>query len=172
LYRSENSLALYDEFVTNLSISSEPIHSAGAKSVFYAAIDELNRRYGGTEDEQHLHLDELEAPNGFFLVARKDTHPVGGVGVREIVAGAQRIGEVKRLWVRPDVRRQGIAEALMADVLEHARLAGFAQLYLETGGAQPEAIAFYPKIGWQSVASFPEGVFSYPEAHRFTMTLN
>jgi len=140
-------------------------------SVLHAAVDELSRRYGEGADQGHLELEQLEPPHGIFLVARIEGHPVGGVGLRSIGAPESHFGEVKRLWVRPDLRRSGVAAALMVDIEERARLLGYEQLYLETGPAQPEALAFYPKIGWIRVDDFPPGAFTHHVASRFTRIL-
>ncbi len=132
----------------------------------FSARDELDRRYGPGSDAQ-LADDELAAPNGLFVVARLDTHPAGGVGVRTILSPSSGVGEIKRLWVRPDLRRSGVAAALMNEVERAARTAGFQELYLETGPRQPEAQAFYARIGWTRVADFPPGAHSYPEGIKF-----
>jgi GNAT superfamily N-acetyltransferase len=154
--------------VSNLIVEDELITSHGALSVYHAAIDELSRRYGGSDEEFHLAIEELLPPRGLFLVARADGHPVGGVGLRPIGDDALMLGEVKRLWVRPDQRRHGVAAKLMSTLEERARESGYAQLYLETGYAQPEALALYQNTGWNPVEHFPAGAFSYPTAYRFT----
>lgn len=154
-----------------LTINDESIESSGALSVFYAAVDELHRRYGGAEDASQFSTGELHGPLGLFLVARVDGHPAGGVGVRTISDPALDCGEIKRLWVRPDLRRTGVAAALMFDIEDRARTLGYRQLYLETGPAQPEAQSLYPKIGWDPVDEFPPGAFSHPGAFRFTKVL-
>ncbi len=154
----------------NVEIAEEPVTSSAGLSLYHAAIDELIRRYGG-DDGLHVDYSELSPPRGLFLVARVDGHPVGGVGVRPIGASEERFGEVKRLWVRPDQRRHGLAAALMSALETHARDHGFRQLYLETGEAQPEALAFYRATGWSEVAAFPPGAYSYPTATRFTKSL-
>jgi GNAT superfamily N-acetyltransferase len=141
--------------VSKVTIKEESIESSGALSVVYAATDELIRRYGGPGDE-HLTFDDLRSPNGFFLVARVEGHLVGGVGVR---------------WVRPDLRRGGIAKSLMNEIEIHAKQKGYARLFLETGPAQPEAIAFYEATGWLSVSEFPPDAFSHPIASRFVKDL-
>lgn len=152
-------------------IDDELITSHGALAVFHAAIDELNRRYGGSDEDQHLHVEELLPPTGAFLVARAEGHPIGGVGLRPISNPDLRVGEIKRLWVRPDLRRQGIGQLLMDAVEHRARAIGFERLYLESGYAQPEALELYRTSGWEPVEQYPPGAFSYPLASRFTKAL-
>jgi GNAT superfamily N-acetyltransferase len=157
--------------VFSLTIEDEPIDSSGAQSAYQSAIDELTRRYGAGDATWQLDLDEFKPPLGIFLVARADSHPAGCVGVRSITSPALHVGEVKRLWVRPDLRRSGVAAALMERIEDRARFAGYVQLYLETGDAQPEAQALYAKLGWEPIDDFPEGAFSHPRALRFTKVL-
>lgn len=157
--------------VIELSIEDELITTSGALSVFKAAVDELNRRYGSIDDDTQMNIEELMPPTGIFLVARQDGHLCGGVGLRRIVEPVHQLAEVKRLWVRPDLRRHGVAAQLMNEVEQRARTMGYRQLYLETGPAQPEAVAFYPKHGWTAVDRFPEGAFTHEGAFRFTKVL-
>ncbi|HEY1825884.1 MAG TPA: GNAT family N-acetyltransferase [Acidimicrobiales bacterium] len=154
-----------------LVIGDELITTHGALSVYHASIDELSRRYGGSDEDKHLHVEELMAPTGTFLVARLDDHPVGGVGIRPIGDPAHDIGEVKRLWVRPDLRRAGIGLQLMDRAEVRAKELGFRQLYLESGYAQPEALELYRNSGWREVDNYPPGAYSYPKANRFMKDL-
>jgi putative acetyltransferase len=157
--------------VPALTIDDESIATSGALSVLYAADDELKRRYGGDGDGPHLHVDELAAPLGLFLVARVNGDIAGGIGLRPIGGPDQHLGEVKRLWVRPDLRRGGIAGALMDEMERRARLLGYVRLYLETGPKQPEAVALYASIGWDSIVEYPTGIFCHPMSYRFTKLL-
>ena len=154
-----------------VTIQEESIHTSGALSVFHAAVDELNRRYGHSDDAHHLSNDELASPRGSFLVARLEGHLAGGVGLRAIAEPERALGEVKRLWVRPDLRRGGVAAQLMDALEDRARELNYRQLYLETGRAQPEALAFYPATGWIEVDAFPEGAFTHELTTRFTKVL-
>ena len=155
----------------SLSINDEPFNSSGALSVLNAATDELNRRYHSVEDDMATHMEQPGPPRGAFLVARLDGHLAGGVGVRSISDPELLLGEVKRLWVRPDLRRSGVAATLTAAIEERARQLGYRRLFLETGPAQPEALAFYPKHGWTQVADFPPAAFTHPVATRFAKVL-
>lgn len=157
--------------MSKLVIDDELITSHGALSVYHASIDELNRRYGGSEEDRHLHIEELMAPTGAFVVARLDGHPIGGVGVRSISNPDLHLGEIKRLWVRPDQRRGGVGAALMGAIEDRSRQIGIVQLYLESGYAQPEALELYRASGWTSVADYPSGAHCYPISERFTKLL-
>lgn len=154
-----------------VTISESLMSDPGALSVYFAAIDELNRRYGGSDEGHRLAPEEMEPPLGVFLLARDEGHPVGGVGLRPIGSPNGRFAEVKRLWVRPDCRRDGIARRLMDELEARAHALGYEGLYLETGYAQPEALAFYPRHGWNLIDEFPEGAFSHPLATRFYKAL-
>lgn len=151
-----------------LAVSAEPITSYGARSVYLAALDELARRYGRSTLREAF--EEYEPPLGLFLVARDGGDLAGGVGVRAIADGGA-VGEVKRLWVRPDLRRRGVATALMSAAEAAARDRGFTRLYLETGARQPEAIALYERLAWTPVETYPEGAVTHPDTLRFTKPL-
>ena len=156
----------------NVVVSPEPVDSPGVQALINAAQDELDRRYGLDDTDQgHLHVEDMVPPRGLFVVARLDGHLAGGVAVRSIGEIGHHFGEIKRLWVRPDLRRCGVALLLMDAVEEHSRQLGLVEIYLETGWLQPEAHSFYVKTGWQRVEQFPDGAWSYPQGIKFSKVL-
>ena len=155
----------------SVTVVAESIDTSGALAILHAASDELQQRYGGGSDDAHLSVDELRPPQGLFLVARHERHLVGGVGLRSIADPSLRFAEVKRLWVRPDLRREGIGLVLMNEIESKARELGYVALYLETGPAQPEALALYRTNGWTEIDQYPDGGFCHPQSHRFTKDL-
>jgi GNAT superfamily N-acetyltransferase len=157
--------------VISVTVDAESIDASGALAILHAASDELQQRYGGEGDNAHLSVDELRPPFGLFLVARHERQLVGGVGLRAIADPSLHFGEVKRLWVRPDLRREGIGLELMKEIETRARGLGNAVLFLETGPAQPEALALYRSNGWTEIDEYPAGVFCHPQAHWFKKDL-
>jgi GNAT superfamily N-acetyltransferase len=157
--------------VIPITVIAESIDTSGALAILHAASDELQQRYGGEGDNQHLQVDELRPPLGLFLVARRGRHLVGGVGLRSILEPERHYAEVKRLWVRPDLRREGIGLTLMNEIERGAKELGVVTLYLETGPAQPEAVALYESTGWSRIENYPSGVFCHPQSHRFKKDL-
>ena len=147
-------------------LALEEATTSGARALIYAAEDELDRRYGVGADTSGLTEDAMVPPQGFFITARHDGQLAGGVGLRRGKSD-HVVGEVKRLWVRPDLRRSGLAALLMARLEEEATTLGLRHLFLETGGRQPEAASFYVKTGWQRVTRFPDGSSGHPHGRIF-----
>ena len=98
-------------------------------------------------------LCQLENGRGFFVLARLDGRPVGTGAVRILEPG---VGEVKRMYVRPEARRRGVARAVLVKLEESARDTGIHTLRLETGTRQPEAIALYEGEGYRPIPCFGE----------------
>ncbi len=90
-------------------------------------------------------------PQGVFLLALSDGMPIGCVSLRPL-EGAE--AEVKRLWVHPDARGQGLARRLMTALEARARALGYQRLKLDSNSALTEAITLYRRMGWTDCASY------------------
>jgi GNAT superfamily N-acetyltransferase len=143
---------------SGLVLAQEPYGDAGPRWVVAQAEAEIVLRYGDLDDgELGLTAAMFDPPNGAFLVARRGDAagpPLGGVGVRAIHPG---LGQIRRLWVDPGQRGQGVARALMAAVEDAALALGLTHLRLGTGDRQPEAVALYESSGWQRVLVGDDG---------------
>lgn len=134
-------------------LAREPSATEGPRWVVAQAEAELVVRYGLLHDnERSLTVAMFDPPAGVFLVARREGAagpPLGGVGLRAIHPHRNpAVGEVRRLWVDPEQRGQGIARRLMEGLEEAAGELGLIHLRLVTGDRQPEAIALYESSGW------------------------
>jgi putative acetyltransferase len=111
---------------------------------------ELDARYG-TDDHEPGAVPTAETVT-VFLVARDGSGTaVGCGGIRLLGPGS---GEVKRMYVEPSVRGSGVAAALLRALEEHARGLGITRLLLETGTAQPDAIRFYQREGYEPIEAY------------------
>ena len=99
----------------------------------------------------HAVPEEFALPGGVFVLALLDGQPVACGGFRPLRAG---IAELKRMYVRPDTRGSGLGRRLLEHLEESARRAGYAQLWLETGTEQPEAMALYASAGYSPIPAF------------------
>ncbi|GAA1478092.1 GNAT family N-acetyltransferase [Nocardioides aestuarii] len=114
-------------------------------------------RYGGRDDTP---LDPLmfEPPSGSFFVGYLDDVPVASGAWRrrgDVEAfGVTVTAEVKRMYVSPTARGRGLARAVLAHLEATAAAGGAHAMVLETGTAQPEAIALYESAGYTRIADF------------------
>nr|WP_035835411.1 GNAT family N-acetyltransferase [Cryobacterium roopkundense] len=127
---------------------------------------EYDARYGeGAGDSvDEIGASEFDAPHGGFLVLRDGEHTVAGGGIHRYSADT---AEIKRMWTNPNYRRQGHATIVLAQLERLARDLGFARVRLETGYAQPEALALYRSLGYTDIGNY--GV--YEGAYGFERTL-
>lgn len=96
---------------------------------------------------EYRELREVYRPPGDLLVAEYGGHLVGCAGLA-VLAGTPGTAEVKRLYVRPARRGQGIARAMMSRVHDHAGRAGLTRLVLDVLPTRTVALGFYRRLGY------------------------
>jgi putative acetyltransferase len=89
------------------------------------------------------------------VVAYADGVPVGCGAFKEFTA---ELVEIKRMFVQPTHRGQGVASAVLAELERWAHELGYAGCVLETGKKQPEAIRLYQKSGYALVPNYGQYV--------------
>ncbi len=146
----------------SLSIAAEPMDSADAFRLIagldagLAALYPPEQRFG-----PNLKAEQLEDGRGTFLVARDGGRAVGCGALRALDATS---AEVKRMYVEPDQRGNGVGRAVLRRLEAAARDMGVQHLVLETGVHQGAAIALYRSAGfapidcWGEYASSPTSV--------------
>ncbi|MES2015544.1 MAG: GNAT family N-acetyltransferase [Pseudomonadota bacterium] len=98
------------------------------------------------ESRHALDLESLKQANVLFAVARDNTGQAIGCGA---IVVTPEFGEIKRLYIRPNGRGQGVARKLLTQLESRAMDAECTLLRLETGPYQPEALAFYAAAGYE-----------------------
>lgn len=151
--------------VSDLEITLTPFAAGAARAMVAEAQAELARRYGGDGDETPMSDSEFDPPEGAFFIAYRDGLAAGCAGWRSHGEHGE-VAELKRMYVGPFFRSSGVATALLRVVEDSARSAGRAQLILECGPKQPEAVALYEKHGYERIENFgyhrdKPGVLSY-----------
>jgi len=83
-----------------------------------------------------------------YYVAIVEGKIVGGGGVSAL-NGSHEICELRKLFLLPEYRQQGIGEALARRCLDHAKTSGYSSCYLDTLSSMEQAISLYKKLGFQ-----------------------
>lgn len=150
-----------------IDVTEEPYDGEVAHALVAALHAEIDERYADemtawTPEERDAdavgYLGEVTVelttrPRGVFMLAWLDGQPVG-CGALKPLDDAVGIGEVKRMFTAPGGRRQGVGRAVLARLEEVAIELGYERMQLETGTAQPEALALYASHGWHRIASY------------------
>ncbi len=94
---------------------------------------------------------DLGPPGGTFLIGWQNGVAVCCGGVKRLPDGAC---EIKRMYVVPAARRQGIARALLGALEDAARGLGYSIARLDTGPKQPHAQAMYEAASYRPIGNF------------------
>lgn len=94
---------------------------------------------------------EMEPPGGTYLVIYRDDEPIAGGGVKRL---SDDTAEIKRMYVVPEARGQGVARALLVALEDAARALGYAKVRLDTGPGQPHARRLYQSAGYVEMADY------------------
>jgi GNAT superfamily N-acetyltransferase len=89
------------------------------------------------------------------VVAYQHDKPVGCGAFKEFEPG---MVEIKRMYVRPECRQQGVARAVLGELETWAAELGYTTAVLETGKRQPEAIALYQRNGYEFTPNYGQYV--------------
>lgn len=87
----------------------------------------------------------------YTVVAYVDDQPAGSGALRWYTDDA---AEIKRMFVKPGYRGQGIAKAMLRELETWAAELNFSSCILETGQNQPEAIALYTGMGFNLIPNY------------------
>jgi ribosomal protein S18 acetylase RimI-like enzyme len=91
-------------------------------------------------------------PQGRLLLAECQGQLAGCVALHPLEPG---VCEMKRLYLRPQFRGQGLGRALAERIIAEARQIGYRCMRLDTvGPVMKDAVAMYRKLGFKEVAPY------------------
>lgn len=120
---------------------------------------ELDNQYGisfAIEEILERNMADLtpfRPPRGSLRLAEDTT---GAVGIACLQQIGPNVGEIKRMYVRPEARGAGIGRALLAGVLEDARAADYQRVRLDSVRFMHAAHALYQSAGFVERGPYKE----------------
>jgi GNAT superfamily N-acetyltransferase len=135
--------------LTSLTVTLTSAPTDAVRGLITELEDILSAEYP-PENRHGLSLEAIFQPHVRFFVATLDGVPAGCGGV----ALFEGFAEVKRMYVRPAARGQGVARAILARLEAETRAANLPVLRLETGGKQTDALRLYHRYGFSDCPAF------------------
>jgi GNAT superfamily N-acetyltransferase len=133
-----------------IELREEPYDGPVAQALIAAVQAEYVVRYGGPDDGP-VDPAEFAPPDGVFLVGYVDAEPVATGAYRRHAEGEI---EIKRMYVVPVARGNGLSRVMLKALEDRARASGVIRIVLETGDRQPEAVSLYESSGYARIAGF------------------
>ncbi len=100
------------------------------------------------EEEMGRVSDYYAQHNGSFWLAERHSQLVGMFGLEQY---GDQDAELRRMYVSPQARRQGIAQSMLTFAEEKCRVDGVQNLHLSTSELQHAALALYRNCGFHLV---------------------
>lgn len=98
-------------------------------------------------------LNKYFPPTGCLFLCKYENEIVGTACMRKI---GDKIGEIKRMYVRSIYRGNGIGRTLLKKLFEEARHFGYSKLRLDSGPFMKEAQGLYKSFGFNRIKPYPE----------------
>jgi ribosomal protein S18 acetylase RimI-like enzyme len=132
--------------------SDEEIQQARQLFEEYSAWLGINLCFQNFDKELAELPGDYAPPTGRLLLVLEGDRTAGSVALRKIGDG---IGEMKRLYVRPDFRGQGLGRKLTETLIHEARDIGYRSMRLDTlPGKMDQAIAMYHSLGFKHIEPY------------------
>ena len=114
---------------------------------------ELGSRYGD-DGAGAFSVEDVQIPRSAFVIAYVDGHPMGCGALKPFALDMPNIAEVKRMFVEPDMRGQGLSKKILAKLESIALENGYDTIRLETGQKQSEAIGLYKSARYYQIPCY------------------
>lgn len=133
--------------------SPEQIATAGKLFFEYAASIKVSLCFENLDKEVAGLPGLYASPHGRLLLAMSGSRVAGCIALKKV---DDDVCEMKRLFVRQELRGQGIGKKLTRAIWEEALALGYKRMRLDTLPSMKEAIAMYRSLGFQPIPPYRE----------------
>ncbi len=102
-------------------------------------------------EDDMKNLSKFMPPSGRTALGYTLDHPSGIACLKKLTTS---IGEIKRMYVRPEGRNQGLGHALIDCLIQEARQIGYQRIRLDSARFMKEAHQLYRSIGFKEIGAY------------------
>jgi GNAT superfamily N-acetyltransferase len=124
----------------------------------YARALEMDLSHQGFDSELAALPGVYGPPGGEILLAKRADHVLGCIALKPLAPG---VAEIKRLFVREQMRGIGVGKALVMAIVDTARGLDYAEIRLDVLPRMQGAIALYQLCGFAPVAARHAGLLCF-----------
>ena len=128
-------------------------------------LEELERQCFSLPWTREQLESQLPDEHHCFLIALEEERVLGYAGMMHVLDE----GSISNVAVEPDVRRNGIGDALVSGILEEAEKLSLSFVTLEVRAGNQVAIALYTKRGFEAVGC-RKNYYDFPKEDAILMT--
>lgn len=104
-----------------------------------AELDDMAEAYSGSD-------------RGYFVIESEGRRLVGGAGFGPLEGGEPGVCELRKMYLVPEARGQGLGRSLLELCLHEAGASGYQTCYLETTERMRSARALYTQLGFEALS--------------------
>ncbi len=130
---------------------AEDYEASGSLFSEYARTLDINLEFQHFDQELAALETMYTAPHGGIILARNEAEVIGCVGVRR---WDDVTGEIKRMFIKPGYRHQGLGSSLLKEALLLAKECSYKKVKLDTLDTMVAAIHLYKKAGFYETPAY------------------
>ncbi len=148
-----------DGEITIRVVDARSADAQTAMAAYFAELDSLFTNGFDPGDSLTADVAAYDPPTGAFVVAYTDAdEAVGCGGLWTVEPG---VGEIKRMWVHPDARGQGLAGRLLRDLEQRSQAMGHTRTILDTNEVLHGAITMYQRAGYVAIERYNDNPYAH-----------
>ena len=144
-----------------LILAQSEDHLLAARKLFveYAESLGFDLCFQGFQEELDGLPGAYAPPKGRLFLAFDGNQAVGCAAIRKLEDG---FCEMKRLYVRPSHRGEGLGRRLAETVIEEARSMGYERMRLDSLASMKEAVGLYRSLGFSQIPPYRDNPLPDP----------
>ena len=127
---------------------------------YYAELDSVFPTGFDPQEWGALTAQDTNPPHGSFLLVHASQDRSRALGCGAVKTMAPGFGEIKRMWLDPAIRGQGLGRVLLSELEHQATALAHEIVRLDTSTHLPTAVAMYKSCGYTEIEPYNDNPYA------------